>query len=218
MNTYIKYCPNVFIAKCSEPKHKGDIITLITKYGKEHECIVFNLVSRQKDLSYCYSIVRADGYNVQERAKAKAERYSSWSDSAQLKSNESYKKSDLSEKTTGIVFGQPILVGHHSEKKHRKTIERADNAMRKSIELRDKAGSHQSKAEYWESKASEINLSMPESIEYYEFELERAKMSKELIQAQKPNKRAHSFSLPYATKKVKEMQKRFDTAQKLWGE
>lgn len=35
MNTYAKYCPNVFLAKCEEQYQKGDIITVTTKYGKE---------------------------------------------------------------------------------------------------------------------------------------------------------------------------------------
>lgn len=30
----------------------------------------------------------------------------------------------------GIPFGQPILVGHHSEKRHRRTLEKHDNRMR----------------------------------------------------------------------------------------
>ena len=34
----------------------------------------------------------------------------------------------------GIPFGQPILVGHHSERHHRKAIEKADAAMNKSVE------------------------------------------------------------------------------------
>lgn len=33
-----------------------------------------------------------------------------------------------------IPLGQPILVGHHSEKRHRRALERADNAMRRALE------------------------------------------------------------------------------------
>jgi hypothetical protein len=33
-----------------------------------------------------------------------------------------------------IPFGQPILVGHHSERRHRRDLSRADRAMRKSVE------------------------------------------------------------------------------------
>jgi len=35
MNTYTKYCPNVFVAKCTRQHEKGEIITIETKYGKE---------------------------------------------------------------------------------------------------------------------------------------------------------------------------------------
>ncbi len=33
-----------------------------------------------------------------------------------------------------IPFGQPILVGHHSERRHRRDLAKADRAMRKSVE------------------------------------------------------------------------------------
>lgn len=39
----------------------------------------------------------------------------------------------------GIVMGQPILVGHHSEGRHRSAIKRADNCMRKSVEEQRRA-------------------------------------------------------------------------------
>ena len=42
--------------------------------------------------------------------------------------------------------GQQILVGHHSEKRHRRLIEKANNDIKKSIELSDKS-------QYYEDKA-----------------------------------------------------------------
>src|SRR5690606_16133512 len=72
MNTYAKYCPNVFLAKCEEQYQKGDIITVTTKYGKENECEVHNLIL-VKDGFYYHSITRTDGFNSQERAKRKAQ-------------------------------------------------------------------------------------------------------------------------------------------------
>lgn len=47
--------------------------------------------------------------------------------------------------------------------------------MGKSVAESDKAEEYSRRAEYWEAKASKINLSMPESLEYYEFKLEEAK-------------------------------------------
>jgi hypothetical protein len=39
----------------------------------------------------------------------------------------------------GIPFGQPILVGHHSERRHRADLRRQENGIRKGIELTQEA-------------------------------------------------------------------------------
>lgn len=213
MNTYYKFAPNVFLAKCTEKHEKGDFIEVTTKYGKENESIVFNLIF-ERDGFYFYSIVRADGFNVQERAKAKAARYSSWSNSAQAKSDESYNASQ--EGRDFLVLAEPIKVGHHSEKRHRALIERNWNRMSKSVEFRDKAEEHEQKAEYWAKKANTINLSMPESIEYYEYELEKAKEYHEGLKTGK-YERSHSYSLTYAKKEVNKFQKDYALSVRLWG-
>ena len=158
MNTYAKYCPNVFVAKCDSFHEKGSTITMTTKHGKEHECIVFNLVLK-KDNDWYYSVVRADGYNAQERAKAKAERYQRWANSAAKKSTESWEASR--EGADFLSLAEPIKIGHHSEKRHRALIERNNNRMRKSVELSEKSEAHESKSEYWERMSKVINLSMP---------------------------------------------------------
>lgn len=213
MNTYIKYCPNVFIAKCTETHEKGETIQVTTKYGKENDCIVFNLIG-SKDGFYFYSIVRADGFNVQEYAKKKAERYQSWASSRERKSTEYYEASH--EGRDFLSLGEPIKIGHHSEKRHRALIERNWNRMAKSVENSKIAEQHESKAEYWESRANTINLSMPESVEYYEHKLEDARAKHEDLKSGK-TERSHSFSLTYAKKEVNEFQKKYEIAKKLWA-
>lgn len=213
MNTYIKYCPNVFLAKCPEPHGKGEVIEVTTKYGKGNESIVFNLIY-ERDGFYFYSIVRADGFNVQERAKAKAERYAAWSAAAESKSDAYYERSQAA--VAGIVPGQPILVGHHSEKRHRRDVERSWDAMGKSVEQSRKAEEHEGKAEYWARMASTINLSMPESIEYYEYELEKARAYHTLLK-EKPELRSHGLSLTYAKKEVNEFTEKLELAKRLWS-
>lgn len=47
MNTYYKFAPNVFLARCEEKHKRGEVILVTTKYGKENENIVFNLISRK---------------------------------------------------------------------------------------------------------------------------------------------------------------------------
>lgn len=55
MNTYKKYCPNVFVAKTEREYNKGDEIILTTKRGKENVHIVHNLVYKDETHFY-YSI------------------------------------------------------------------------------------------------------------------------------------------------------------------
>lgn len=212
-NTYAKYIPNVFLAKCPKPYEKGETIQVQTKYGKENECIVFNLIA-QKDGFYYYSIVRADGFNVQEHAKRKAERLLSAGATAEKKSNQYWEASQ--EGKDFLSLAEPIKIGHHSEKRHRALIDRNWNRMGKCVEFSKKAEEYQSRAEYWEKRTGTINLSMPESLEFYEYELEKAKLKHEGLKAG-TIKREHSFSLTYAKKEVNEIEKKLTTAQKLWA-
>ena len=213
MNTYSKYAANVFVAKCPEIHEKNEVIELTTKYGQNHDCIVFNLVGRDREGNFYYSIVRADGYNVQERAKAKAERYQKWANAAESKSTQYFEASQ--EGRDFLSLGEPIKVGHHSEKRHRALIDRNWNRMSKCVEETKKAEAHESKSDYWSKKANDINLSMPESIEFWEYKLEEAKEQHQMYK-DFPEKRQHSFSLTYAKKAVNEAEKNLLTAKKLW--
>lgn len=212
MNTYYKFAPNVFLAKSDTHYKKGDAIQVTTKYGKENESIIFNLIF-QRDGFFYYSIVRADGYNIQERAKAKAERYTNWAAYANKKSNEYYKASH--EGADFLALAEPIKIGHHSEKRHRALIERNWNRMGKSVEMSNKQAVHEEKSSYWTAKENDINLSMPESCEYYEYKLEEAKMKHEGLK-DGSIERSHSFSLTYAKKAVNDAKKNFDLAKRLW--
>jgi len=83
----------------------------------------------------------------EEKQVAKLERYQELAQKAKLQSQSAYETSNrLSDM---IPFGQPILVGHHSERMHRRHIDKIQNAMRKSIELKDKA-------EYYKNKIHNI--------------------------------------------------------------
>ena len=79
------------------------------------------------------------------KQEARRERYQDRAAKAEQTSQSAFKQahaiSDM------IPFGQPILVGHHSEGRHRRDLKRIDNAMRKSIEADDKAEYYQRKAE-----------------------------------------------------------------------
>lgn len=87
---------------------------------------------------------RAD---YEERREGRIERLEGKAINARVKSDQFYKASDLREESSGIPFGQPILVGHHSEGKHRRAIERAHKKMDKSVEEGKKADLYERRAE-----------------------------------------------------------------------
>lgn len=213
MNTYVKFIPNVFLAKCTEKHEKEEVIQVTTKYGKENDCIVFNLIA-EKDGYFYYSIVRSDGFDSRGWAKKRAERLERASVNAEKKSDQYYKASK--EGADFLALGEPIKIGHHSEKGHRALIDRNYNRMSKSVEFSKKSEEYESRVAYWANRANTINLSMPESLEYYEFELERAKIKHEGLK-NGTIERGHSFSLTYAKKEVNEIEKKLELAKRLWA-
>ena len=136
MNTYHKFCPNVFLAKCEEQHQKGDIIQVETKYGKENACIVHNYMGTKNGFFF-YSITRQDGTNAQTVAQKRLEKLEGYAGNADAKSNQAWEASH--EGRDFLSLGEPIKVGHHSEHRHRALIERNHNRMAKSVELADKA-------------------------------------------------------------------------------
>lgn len=214
MNTFKKYCPNVFVAQCTDKHEKGAIITLQTKYGKEVENEVHNYLGTTKDGLHLYSITRVDGFNSQERAANKAAKLEGYAANAEKRSNAYYEASN--EGRDFLSLGEPIKVGHHSERRHRRLIERNWERMGKSVAESDKAKEYERRAEYWAHRASKIDLSMPDSLEYFEFELQKAKEYHQLLK-DKPEERRHSMSLQYANKAVKDLQDKVNTAIRLWG-
>lgn len=79
-----------------------------------------------------------------ERLERKLELRREWADKAKAKAEAhfgaAHRIADM------IPMGQPILVGHHSEKHHRRDLERIDSNMRNGIERSDMAETHVSKA------------------------------------------------------------------------
>ena len=217
MNTYKKYCPNVFVAQCEDKHETGDIITVETKYGKQNECVVHNFVgytgTKEKPM-YCYSITRADGFNSQERAAAKVDKLNGWASSADKKGGDWMEKSN--EGRDFLSLGEPIKVGHHSEKRHRALIQRNWDRMDNAMEQFKKADAYRERIAYWERLSTKIDLSMPESLDFFKDQLEEA------IDYHRGLKdgsieREHSYSLPYAAKRVKELKSKYEIANKLWA-
>lgn len=83
--------------------------------------------------------------SYRERRERRAERLRGWAGKREQKSAAAF---DSARRIAdGIPLGQPILVGHHSEKRHRRDIERIDNGMRRGVEHERKAASMASRAD-----------------------------------------------------------------------
>ncbi len=214
MNTYAKFCPNVYVARCDAEHKRGDVIEVETKYGKTNKCVVFNLVA-QKPGAWYYSVVRADGFDCQAWCKARAERLQGFAANAAKRSDAHYAKSQRDAEF--LRLAEPIKAGHHSEGRHRRAVENANTQMGKSVAEDQAAKDYTSRAEYWEARSRDINLSMPDSVEYYAYQLERATAYHAALKAD-PAKRAHSMSLQYANRDRKEAEKNLELAKRLWGD
>lgn len=209
MNKFKKFCPNVWVAECEDKHKKGEIIELETQYGKLVECEVYNLIA-EKQGAYYYSIVRVEEQTYAER---KAERYSNAAINHKAKSTQYMRAAE--EGKDFLSLGEPIKVGHHSEKRHRALIERNWNRIGKSVEFSEKAKESERRAAYWANKAEEITLAMPESLEYFEEKLKEAAVYHQGLK-DGTIKKAHSYSLPYAKKAVNELSNKVKIAELLW--
>jgi hypothetical protein len=74
--------------------------------------------------------------DYEERRAARTDRLRARADKADAESETRYTRAS---NLARAMNGQPILVGHHSEKRHRRDIARMDSDMRKSIDLDKKA-------------------------------------------------------------------------------
>lgn len=88
--------------------------------------------------------------------------------------------------------------------------------MGKSVEFAEKAKDAEQRAAYWDSKSKEITLAMPESLEYFKYELERAVEYHSKLKSGEIEQE-HAYSMAYASKAVRELKKKVEIAQKLWG-
>ena len=87
-------------------------------------------------------VTRIEAY--EEKQDRKLERYQELASKNKEESQTAYERSNSA--VAGIPMGQPILVGHHSERSHRAALKRCHSAMDKSIELNNKAEHYEDKA------------------------------------------------------------------------
>jgi len=70
--------------------------------------------------------------SYEQKQSRRKQRLAAAAENAERESTAAFQRSNSY--TDGIPMGQPILVGHHSEKRHRNALKKSDNAMRKAVE------------------------------------------------------------------------------------
>jgi predicted RNA methylase len=119
-----------------------------------------------------------------DRAEERADRFDDYHD----------KRTDEAERATaqarrvadGVPFGQPILVGHHSERHARKDAERIQNGMRKAVQAFDTA-------DYWKRRA----VAAIQHAKYKERPDVRARRIKTIEADKRKQERSRSESLAF---------------------
>lgn len=116
----------------------------------------------------------------QEKRQERAERFRELSRKANSESNAAFNRSrSMSE---CIPFGQPILIGHHSEGRDRRFREKIHNTMGKGVELSRKADYYAQKAEAAENNTS-IYLEDEDSVERLQEKVDKIEKLQEAMKA-----------------------------------
>lgn len=83
--------------------------------------------------------------SLAERAEERADRFDGYRENRTADAEQA--RAAVERITDGIPFGQPILVGHHSERHARKDAARIESVMRRAVDMWETAG-------YWKSRAA----------------------------------------------------------------
>ncbi|HBP4970288.1 TPA: DUF3560 domain-containing protein [Pseudomonas aeruginosa] len=83
--------------------------------------------------------------SLAERAEERADRFGDYQDKRLADAHRA--REGVAAIADNIPLGQPILVGHHSERRARKDAERIENGMRRAVQMWDTA-------EYWQRRAA----------------------------------------------------------------
>jgi len=97
-------------------------------------------------IELCGDVVDDDN-TIADRAEVRAERFEDYSDKRADDAERA--KEAVNHITDGIPMGQPILVGHSSERRARKDAEKIEAGLRKAVRLFDTS-------EYWKRRAARV--------------------------------------------------------------
>lgn len=127
--------------------------------------------------------------DYEERREAKRERYQELAIKKKKEANEIFEHAK--EMADVIPFGQPILVGHHSEKSDRSYRNRIDNKFRKSFEVAAVADHYTDKVKSMDNNNA-ISQDDPEAVQKIKQKISQLEEEQKKWRAVKVNKNAES--------------------------
>lgn len=103
--------------------------------------------TRARLLNELCGAIEDEQTSLEDRAQERAERFEGYQTKRKTDAESAYKQ--VQEITKNIPMGQPILVGHHSEKKARREAKRIEQEMQKAVKMWETS-------EYWERRAKGV--------------------------------------------------------------
>lgn len=115
------------------------------QWAPKQGCFYASWTPERADLleEWCGEI-QDEGSTLEERAAERAERFEGYSERRERDGDAAHAR--VAAITDSIPLGQPILVGHHSERHARRDAKRIENGMRKAVKMWETA-------EYWQRRA-----------------------------------------------------------------
>lgn len=146
--------------------------------------------------------------DYEERQEYKKELYQERAEQAEQRSQVHYENQNKI--LSAIPMGQPILTGHHSEKRHRNDLKKIDNEMRKSIQESEKADYYRNKIDNIDNGKA-ISSDDPQAIEKLQARIEELEKAKLEVKA-----RPHEwYELPYLNADIRRCKDRIKEIQEL---
>ena len=147
----------------------------------------------------------------EQKIADKRERYATLATRKQTESDQAYKKA--ASIADMIPFGQPILVGHHSERGHRKALSTIDSNMRKSIEADKTATYYANKAENYGNNG--ISSEDPDALAKLEIKLANALAEHEGIKARRKLNQAAAYELSNSNGRIRAIKERIKVLERM---
>jgi len=145
--------------------------------------------------------------DYQERKKKRIEHYE---EKAEKNSIESKERARKGSKILEAMNGQPLLLGHHSEGRHRADLKRIDNNFRKANELEEKSNYYTDRAKAAKNNNA-ISSDDPEAIKKLKKQLYSLERLREEVKKQEHT----TYELNYISADIRRVKARIEELEEL---